>query len=227
MVYIDEMGVHVDGVCHWIWVFTIRGEMLIVIRRSRGKRVLKEILGVDFKGVVVCDGWRSYPNFTSRIQRCWAHLLREAKYLAEHVEEAAPLSEALHRIHRHLGVPSVDRPPPGEVRRLVEEAKAEMLSWAGRPYESGEVRRFAAKVVNGVDHWFTFLSVPGVEPTNNRAERALRELVVQRKISGGFRNGKGTMICETVMSALATWGQKGRDLPQALGEALSREWTKS
>jgi hypothetical protein len=56
------------------------------------------------------------------------------------------------------------------------------------------VRRFAAKVLNGVDHWFTFLTVPGVEPTNNRAERALREHVVQRKIMGCFRNGKGTMI---------------------------------
>jgi hypothetical protein len=63
-----------------------------------------------------------------------------------------------------------------------------------RPYESGEVRRFAANVLNGVDHWFTFLTVPGVEPTNNRAERALREHVVQRKIMGCFRNGKGTMI---------------------------------
>jgi hypothetical protein len=56
------------------------------------------------------------------------------------------------------------------------------------------VSRFAANVLNGVDHWFTFLTVPGVEPTNNRAERALREHVVQRKIMGCFRNGKGTMI---------------------------------
>ena len=78
-----------------------------------------------------------------------------------------------------------------------------------------------------MDHWFTFLGVPGVEATNNRAERALRELVVQRKIMGCFRNGKGTWICETVMSVLSTWGQQGRDLPQALGEALTREWTKS
>jgi len=51
---------------------------LIVIRRSRGKKVLREILGESFGGVVVCDGWRSYPNYTSRIQRCSAHLLREA-----------------------------------------------------------------------------------------------------------------------------------------------------
>jgi len=80
------------------------------------------------------------------------------------------------------------------IKANAEEAWALMEAWAGRPYESGEVRRFAAKVLNGVDHWFTFLTVPGVEPTNNRAERALREHVVQRKIMGCFRNGKGTMI---------------------------------
>ena len=102
-----------------------------------------------------------------------------------------------------------------------------MLRPVGGPCGSGEVRRFAAKVVNGVDHWFTFLEVPGVESTNNRAERGLRELVVQRKIMGCFRNGKGTMICETVMSALATWSQSGRDLAEALDEALTREWKKS
>ena len=85
---------------------------MIVIRKSRGKKVLREILGEVFGGVVVCDEWRSYPNYTSRIQRCWAHLLREAKYLAEHVEEAAPLSEALQRLYRRIGVPPEDRPPP-------------------------------------------------------------------------------------------------------------------
>jgi transposase len=223
VVYVDETGVHVDGVRHWVWVFTTPCETLFVIRRSRGKKVLREILGGGFRGVLVCDGWRSYPNFTDRMQRCWAHLLREAKCLAEQVEEAGPLSEGLHALYRRISVPPGDRPPPG----LVGEARAEMLRLVGVPCGSEEVRRFAAKVVNGVDHWFTFLEVPGVESTNNRAERGLRELVVQRKIMGCFRNGKGTMICETVMSALATWSQSGRDLAEALDEALTREWKKS
>lgn len=227
VVYVDETGVRVDGARYWIWVFTTRYEALFVIRGSRGKKVLKEVLGGDYRGVVVCDGWRSYPNFTSRIQRCWAHLLREARYLGEHVEEAALLSEALHRLYRRLNVSPEEWPPPGEALKLVEAAKAEMLRLAGRPYKSEEVRRFAAKMLNGLDHWFTFLMVSGVEATNNRAERALRELVVQRKIMGCFRNGKGTMICETVMTMLLTWKQQGLDLSQALGEALTREWTKS
>jgi len=226
VVYIDETGAKVDGMRHWIWAFTTRSETLAAIRSSRGKRVLREVLGENFEGVVVCDGWKSYTGFTGRIQRCWAHLLREARCLAEQVAEAKPLSEALHTLYRRVNTPPMDR-PPDEAERLAEEAKAEMEGWARRPYEAAEVRRFAAKVLNGIDHWFTFLTVPGVEPTNNRAERALREHVVQRKIMGTFRNGKGTGIYETIMTVLASWKQQGRDLSKTLGETLSQEWTKS
>lgn len=62
-----------------------------IIRKSRGKKVLEETLGKDFEGFLVCDGWKSYPNFTRRIQRDWAHMFREAKCLAEDVREAEPL----------------------------------------------------------------------------------------------------------------------------------------
>jgi transposase len=227
VVYVDETGVKVDGVLHWMWAFTTRSETLVAIRKSRGKKVLTEVLGEDFDGVIVCDGWRAYPSYTGRIQRCWAHLLREAKYLAERNDEAGPLSEALHILYRRFNVPPLDRPPPWEAERLACEARALMMDLAGRPYESVEVRRFAAKIMNGLDHWFTFLVVPGVEASNNRAERALREHVVQRKIMGCFRNGKGTGIYETVMSVLASWKQQGRDLPQTLSETLSQEWNKS
>jgi len=227
VVYVDETGARVDGRRHWIWVFTTQTDTLVVVRESRGKKVHREVLGKDFRGVIVCDGWSSYPGFTDRIQRCWAHLLREARYLAERLEEARPLSEALHGIYRRVNIPPEDGPPPEEAARLAEEARRTMESWARKPYEAEEVRRFASKVLNGIDHWFTFLTVPGVEPTNNRAERALREHVVQRKIMGTFRNGKGTGIYETVMTVLATWKQQGCDLSQTLSEALTQEWTKS
>ena len=227
VVYVDETGAKVDGALHWTWAFTTGRETLIAVRKSRGKKVLTEILGEGFDGVIVCDGWRSYGSFTGRLQRCWAHLLREARYLAERVDEAGPLSEALHRLYGGLSCWAVDKPPPEEGERLAGEARAVMEDWAGRGYESEEVRRFAAKMRNGMGHWFTFLVVSGVEPTNNRAERALRESVVQRRIMGCFRNGKGTGIYETVMTVLATWKQRGLDLSKTLGETLTQEWTKS
>lgn len=63
VVYTDETGIKVDGRQHWIWVFTTEAETLVAIRRSRGKKVLKQILGEDFKGVIVCtDGNRTQTS---------------------------------------------------------------------------------------------------------------------------------------------------------------------
>lgn len=74
--YVDETSIDVQGKNHWIWVFTTPSEAFFMIRNSRGMKVLLEVLTRRFKGTIVCDGWRSYPGFTDRIQRCWAHMLR-------------------------------------------------------------------------------------------------------------------------------------------------------
>jgi transposase len=63
-------------------------------------------------------------------------------------------------------------------------------------------------ISNGFEYWFTFIVHPGVEPTNNRAERALRQYVVLRKIVGTLRNGKGILIHESIMTVFATWEQE-------------------
>jgi len=227
VVYGDETGIKVDGEQYWIWDFVTDVGTLFVIRESRGKEVLEEILGEDFKGTFVCDGWRSYPTFTNKIQRCWVHLLREADDLAEKVNEAKPLSKGLHGIYDRLKISLEDDPPPEERMRLARNAKATLNRWIKKFYKTEELRKFVTKIRNGADHWFTFVTTPGVEPTNNRAERALREHVVQRKIIGTLRNEKGTFIHETITSLLATWKQQGLDPLKMLSTSLSLAWTKS
>jgi transposase len=77
------------------------------------------------------------------------------------------------------------------------------------------------KISNGFEYWFTFVVNQYVEPTNNRAERAIREHVVLRKIIGTLRNDKGTSIHERIMTVLATWSQQGIDSLQMLRLKLS------
>lgn len=227
VIYADETGEKVDGRKHWLWCFTTNFDTLAVIRRSRGKRVIKEVLGKDFRGTIVCDGWRPYASFTSNIQRCWAHLLREAKYCAEDVNEAEPLCRALHRLYDDLRASLEDDPPPGERARLSRNAKRRLRYWLRKRYWDERVKKLVEKIRNGFNYWFTFVTTPGVEPTNNRAERALREHVVKRKIIGTFRNEKGTKIYETITTMLATWGQRGLDPAQALAESLTKAWSNS
>lgn len=221
ILYVDETSIDVQGELHWIWAFTTPSETFVVIRKSRGMKVLMEILTRRFTGIVVCDGWKPYPKFTKRIQRCWAHLLRESKDLAEKIEEAFPLHQALKGLFEELTGAIESNPSPEVRRELWLKAQAKLQQWTMAEYDSEKVRKLIGKIDNGFEYWFTFVIHPGVEPTNNRAERALREHVVLRKILGTLRNGKGTSIHERIMTVLATWGQQGLDILQMLRSSLS------
>jgi transposase len=216
ILYVDETGIHVQGEKHWIWTFTTPSETFFVIRKSRGTNVLIEVLTRRFKGIIVCDGWKPYARFTKNLQRCWAHLLRESKDIAEKFEEAIPLHNALKELYDLL-TKALENDPPPEVRMTLWELAQEALRhWISKEYSIEKVRKFIGKISNGFDYWFTFILNPGVETTNNRAERALRPHVVLRKILGTLRNRKGTAIHELIMTVLATWGQRGLDCLQML-----------
>lgn len=227
IVNIDETSMKVDGKKWWVWTFVTKTGVLYVIRKNRGKKVLEEVLGADFGGYVGCDGWRSYPNFTDNLQRCWAHLLREAKWLSEHCDEGGGLYVGLKDLFEDLTEALVGDPSLESRKKLVRLGKRRLRYWLNKCYVSEEAKAFIGKVRNGFRYWFTFLLVEGLEATNNVAERALRELVVQRKIMGTLRNEKGARIYETMMSLFATWQKHGLDEFTTMKNNLITNWTKS
>jgi hypothetical protein len=76
VVHVDETGFMIDGHQAWLWTFRTAEATLFALRASRGPAVPADILGEDFDGTIVCNGWRAYPAFSADLQRCWAHLLR-------------------------------------------------------------------------------------------------------------------------------------------------------
>lgn len=212
VIYADETKIKVNGVTYWLWTFVNEKETLFVIRKSRSKKVIEEILGHKFSGLICCDGWKAYAQFTSNLQRCWAHLLREAKNLAEKFSEFEGFYQSFKKLFENIKL--VREKPPSLIGR--EEIKGkltlelEQLVQQMNSYQ--EFRKFATKVKNGMEYWFTCIINLLVEPTNNTAERALRELVVQRKIIGGLRREKGANIMQTIMSMITTWKQRGLSL---------------
>jgi len=221
VLYVDETSIHVQGEKHWIWTFATSSETFFVIRKSRGMKVLIEVLTRRFNGIIVCDGWKPYAKFTKRLQRCWAHLLRESKDLAMKFEEAVPLHNALKERYELLTIALENDPSPEVRMNLWNLARDALRHWIIKEYLIEEVRKFIRKIENGFEYWFTFIINPGVEPINNRAERALRPHVVLRKIIGTLRNDKGTSIHERIMTALETWGQNGLDCLQMLTAKLA------
>ena len=87
-------------------------------------------------------------------------------------------------------------------------------------YAAEEIKNLIEKLRNGLGHWLTFVTEPEVDSTNNRAERALCEQVVMRKIFRSLRSDEGVRIHETITTMLATWRRRGLDPPQQLQSVL-------
>jgi len=202
-VHADETSMSINGINFWIWIFVAKDAVLCIIRKSRGKKVVREILG-EYKGIVICDGWRAYLGFAFIIQRCWAHLLREAFAL-----DNKKIFELLHNLF-------LDAKNRKLTRDIAEERLRKIIS---RKHRDKKAMSLLQKIENGFNYWFTFLTYD-VEPTNNAAEQALREHVVIRKIIGCLRSLKGANVHEIMMSCFATWKMQGLNLFDTLTNFL-------
>ena len=222
VVYCDETAFPVDGEQHWAWTFVTDDEVLFWVDESRGSGVLEDVLGEEFAedSTLSCDGWSAYSSYHTKLQRCWAHLLREAEYVAERYEEAERLSEELHALHDDLTTFVEGEPSASAREQRRAEASLHLEGLIREDYEVREVQQLIKKISNGLGHWLTFMTEPGVDSTNNRAERALREQVVLRKMFRTLRSAEGVRIHETITTMLATWKRRGLDPPEQLQSIL-------
>ncbi|MGH2848044.1 MAG: IS66 family transposase [Thermoleophilaceae bacterium] len=101
-----------------------------------------------------------------------------------------------------------------ELRKLLERAARK----SARTRRHG---RFARNLLKIWPALFTFVTVEGVEPTNNAAERSLRGPVIHRKLSHGTRSDDGERFVERALSASVTCRLQGRSLYTYLSELLT------
>ena len=215
-VYIDETSIKVQGENFWIWVFTTLTHTLFVIRKSRHCKIVKEVLGENFEGVINCDGWETYKTYKDSndkvlLQRCWAHALREVESVAEKYKEVKNLFKWFQDIYLMVCKARESGKPKYYRAKLKEKCEKELRRWLDVTKSYTELKTVRTKIENGFEHWFTCIIYPEVEPTNNRAEITLREQVVLRKITGTLRNEKGTTANEVMMSLITTWKQQNKN----------------
>ena len=109
------------------------------------------------------------------------------------------------------------KPPGIEKRReIIEEMKESLTRLVIDMKKNVSFKKFAEKIQNGMDYWFTCIEHLEVEPTNNYAEQALRELIVQRKIMGGLRSEKGAETLEVISTMIATWKKQDKPLLETM-----------
>jgi transposase len=212
----DETGWRVGGAPAWLHAFAGRVATCYVIDPTRGGRPAEDLLGRDYAGILVHDGWSVYDTFgAARHQQCLAHLLRRCRELLDVASRGAVrfpravsalLRAALGLRDRHAaGVIGDHGLAVGRGRlfsRLLD------LVWPAKTHPGNE--RLAAFLWDHRDDLFTFLDEPGLDATNWRAEQAIRPAVVNRKVWGGNRTWVGAAAQATLMSVLATCRQVGR-----------------
>lgn len=212
----DETGWRVGGKNAWLHVFVGERATCYDIG-NRSSEVAQRLLGLDWSGTMIHDGWSPYDGFQQAWhQQCVGHLQRRCQQLLETaVGGAARL--------------------PRQVLALVDEAFALRRRWRGHRLSGEELaeaglglacrlqqlasgrftykanRRLAGHILSHAMHWFWFLIDPTIDATNWRAEQALRPAVVNRKVWGGNREWAGAHAQAILSSLLVTLRQRGHE----------------
>jgi hypothetical protein len=220
-VWADETGWWVGGPGWWLWTFTAPDVTVYHVDASRGRDVVLDMLGLDFKGVLTSDCLASYENLPYKMHKCYAHHLKAiaAAYEDQPSEYLADL-RALLKAAIYLQAYRGDLPPPewAEKRQHLEDRADELLLRTTPP--AGAVK--VANRLRKRRRWlFTFLDDPSLEATNNRAERALRPAVIARKLSCGNKTLRGKHTWEVLTSLAATCHQRGQKFIEYLPPRLT------
>ena len=175
ILHIDETSIHLNGHNVWVWILydPLTGHALYVIRDNRGAKVLRETLG-DWDGIIVCDGWTAYGRY--RVQRCWSHIIREAKDFWKHNPDHPGARDVLKRLRKIYDDAKEACALP---RHLREKASALLLARidriVARYADDPILEKFMIKLRNAGSDLFRFVLDPTIPPTNNAGARAARD----------------------------------------------------
>ncbi len=224
VLYIDESPTKEGKAKSWIWTFVAATFTLFATRTSRAADILADWLGEAYAGVIHCDRARMYWSF-GRLQWCWAHLKRDMQGLIDsRCHTARRLGHDLMRPTKELFV-LWQKVRDGTLSRaaFVEQMKpirAEVESLLLRGYFNARVSGFCKGLWEHRQNLWTFVEVEGVEPTNNAAERALRQAVIWRKLSFGTQSAEGSRFVERLLTVVETCRRQQRNVLSWMVEAV-------
>ena len=219
----DETSARVNGRTHWQWVFQTPEASYHVIVPRRNGAVVEDFLVDAVPDVWGSDLWKPQLNApAARHQICLAHQLRELQYVVDKEHSAwaeacqALWREAIHLAHERDAGACTGTAYTAAVQAI--EARCDAL--LATPVPGPEASRLWVRYRDHREHLLVFLHDPRVPPTNNASERALRNSVVHRKVTGGFRSAWGADAHATVTTVLDTARKRGAAVLATLHAAL-------
>jgi transposase len=225
---VDETGHPENCQRYWTWCFRAQLFTLFHIDKSRGSEVLIEALGTEFNGVLGCDYFSAYRKYMRkcgvRVQFCLAHLIRDVKFLLT-LPSAADRAYG-RRLRDMLGelfgvIHGREQMSRADFRSALETARRRVL-WAATTDvpRTRHAQNLAERFRRHGEAYFRFITTPGIGPTNNLAEQAIRFVVIDRRITQGTRSEKGRRWCERIWTVIATCAQQGRAVFQFMLDSI-------
>jgi len=224
---VDETGHKENGALFWTWVFKADLYVLFRIDKSRGSKVLIDTLGREFAGTLGCDYFSAYrkymTDFNVAVQFCIAHLIRDVKFLTKLPDEEtraygkrllAALKRMFKVIHHHEQMSRDDFQAALEkakkrIQRIAIHSAPSRIGENGKE-EQNEAQNMAERFrING-DAYFRFITTPGMDPTNNVAEQAIRFIVIDRYVTQGTRSRRGREANQRLWTVIGTCALQGR-----------------
>lgn len=229
---VDETGHRDSGQKMWTWCFRSDGFTVFHIDPRRSSGVLLDVLGEEFDGVIGCDYFSAYHKYRGltdcAVQFCFAHLIRDLRFLKEHSTGrthgwAGRLLDAIRDMFRIIH----DRENLGErfEGELEDAAMMVLMRATYRVPNDPKAWNLARRFEEHGDDYLRFLTTPGLEPTNNIAERAIRFVVIDRRATQGSKSERGQRWLERIWTLMATCEQRGLSLFDCLRQAVKQHLT--
>jgi hypothetical protein len=228
VVHVDETSWWVAGESAWLWVFTHPQGTFYFIAQSRGREVLEAVLGFVLQGLLVSDCLSVYDLPDGPQHKCYSHYLETIRQALEATTPACaepqaflPQAKALLQRAIALGkTRGLDSFVSATYAQEREKLNAEADALFALSHAEGPEEIVYNRLTKQRDHLFTFLDHPGVEPTNNLAERQLRPAVIARKLSCGHKTWAGTRTFQILASLAATCAQTAASFIDCVATAV-------
>jgi transposase len=216
----DETSWREGRVRTWLWTVVTASVTVFVVSLRRNTEQAKALLGAVL-GVLGTDRHGAYTFWpTTQRQLCWAHLTRDLVAIVERGGPAAEVATKLleekdrmfawwHRVRDGTLRRSTFR---GYMRVLIRRVDALLDEAIAPTMGPARSRKVLVRLSNLREGLFTFVRAPGVEPTNNAAERAVRPAVLWRRMSQGTKSAAGSRFVERILTVHATCKQQGRSV---------------
>jgi transposase len=230
----SQAAVNADETSHtekskkmWTWVFIASLVATFIIRPSRGAQVVKDFLGVTFKGILSTDRWSAYTWLALVFrQLCWAHLLRDFQKISERSGASREIGEELlactKKMFRYWHKVKDGTLSRAQFKKLMVpiRARVEQLFFNGKSCRNKKTVGTCKQLLKLKEALWTFVDNEGIEPTNNLAEQIIRRIVIWRKTSFATQSSRGTLYLERIMTTVATCKLQKRNVLDFVTEAI-------